>query len=95
MKKLMVSFVMFIIGFIGGIYAFLKWIVKSDRLLPAFKKGLVDDFEYILLGYNTVKTYSKRHRWDYQYYPRYDSHRKYFKDYYHSNDFKKDEEEER
>ena len=91
MKRFIVSFVMLVIGFIGGIYAFLRWIAKLDNTLNKFKEGLVDDFERLLLGYNTVKT---RRRFDYYSYYHGPKKRRYFGDYYHSNDFNKDEEEE-
>ncbi len=61
-----------VVGFIGGAYAMLKAIVKTvadcpDVLLKV-KTSIIDRIEYLLLGYNTIKT--KRNNYTYRDYIR-------------------------
>lgn len=87
MKKIVINFVMLVIGFISGVIAFLRLITMGENTLDSFKRGLIDDFEKLLLGYNTVKT---RKGFDYYSYYHGPKKRRYFRDYYPSNDFEED-----
>lgn len=95
MKKIVISLVMAMVGFIGGIYAFLKWLTKCENALYSFKRGLVDDFEHLLLGYTTIKGAKKYH---YQPYyrkrPMYHSNYRTSYDDYFDISFEDDENEE-
>ena len=94
MKKIMISFVMLVIGFIGGIVAFLRFIARSGRTLHEFKIELIERFEYLLLGYNTIKGPRKaRYYSPYMRRP-YSSYRTSYRDYYGDKSFEEDEEEE-
>lgn len=96
MKRIIISLVMAMVGFIGGIYAFLKWLTKCENALLNFKRGLVDDFEYLLLGYNTIKGAKKyRYRPYYRRRPMYRSNYKTrsYNDYFDIS-FEEDENEE-
>lgn len=52
--------VIFIVGFVGGIYFAIKnaakWVAKHGALLSHVKKEFIDDVEHLFLGYNTIKT---------------------------------------
>lgn len=94
MKRIVISLVIMMVGFIGGVLAFLKWLTKCENALVSFKRGLIDDFEYLLLGYNTIKGARK-----YRYYQPY-FRRRYRSDYrtsyadYFDKGFEEDENEE-
>lgn len=90
MKKIVINFVMLVIGFISGVIAFLRLITMGENTLDSFKRGLIDDFEKLLLGYNTVKTRKGFDYYSYYYGPK---KRRYFRDYYPSNDFEEDEKD--
>ena len=94
MKKIVISLVMAMVGFIGGIYAFLKWLTKCENALLSFKRGLVDDFEYLLLGYTTIKG-ARKYRYQ-PYYRRrpYSGYYTSYRDYYGDKTFEEDENEE-
>lgn len=71
MKKMLVAVVIFVGGFVGGFLTLLKWISMCSDVLVRFKKKVIDDFEHLLLGYNTIKTrpyrpyYRSRYRSNY------------------------------
>lgn len=96
MKRIIIGIMIFIAGFVGGLCAFLKWIVKFPDVLNAFKKDIVDKIEYLLLGYNTIKGPRKTY-----YHPPYYGRSPYsgyyttsYRDYYGDKSFEEDEEEE-
>ena len=93
MKKIVVSFVALVIGFIGGIYVFLRLISWSGSTLHTVKIDLIEKFEYLLLGYNTVK--GPRKTYYYNPYVRrpYSSYRTSYRDYYGDKGFEEDEKE--
>lgn len=88
MKRIIVGIMIFTAGFVGGLYAFLKWIAKFPTVLHAFKKDLVDKIEYLLLGYNTYKGPRKVH-----YQPYHSRYMRTYRDYYGDKSFEDEEEE--
>lgn len=55
MKRIITVIIIFVTGFIGGVYTLLRFISRSGRALHEFKIELIERFEYLLLGYNTIK----------------------------------------
>lgn len=94
--KVMKILVAFIVGFVTAIYLLLNWLVTKYEVLKGFKKGIIDDFEYLLLGYNTIKTepYYKRWGMNESSYRSFRHHMSSYNDYYKNKGFKEDEEEE-
>lgn len=88
----------FIVGFVGGIglavTKVLKWTTKHGDVLLDWKKAVIDDIEYLLLGYNTIKT---RRYSDYgPYQPGNRKPRNYYTtsyNNYYKKSFREDEEE--
>lgn len=55
MKRMITVIIIFVTGFIGGVYTLLRFISRSGRALHEFKIELIERFEYLLLGHNTIK----------------------------------------
>ena len=88
-KNIIVTIIFAFSGFVGGIYALLRFIVRFEDMLIGFKKDIVNKIEYLLFGYNTIKTMPYSH----YAYKRYGRRTPSFSSYY-SKSFDNDEEEE-
>lgn len=93
MKK---GIMIFIAGFAGGLFVFLKWIMKKfPAARHAFKLELIEEFEHLILGYNTVKGPRKGYYQPYyRRYP-YSGYRTTYRDYYGDKSFEDDEKEDK
>jgi hypothetical protein len=94
MKKIVINFVMLVIGFISGIYAILRLIIWSDGTLHGFKIAIIERFEYLLLGYNTIKGPRKSYYHSSCIRRPYSNYRTSYRDYYGDKGFEEDEEAE-
>lgn len=58
--RILKNILLLFIGFIGGIVAFVTFIDETEDLtcekISRCKHNLIDKFEKLLLGYNTIKT---------------------------------------
>lgn len=93
-KGMIIEIMIFTAGFVGGLFAFLKLIMKFPAMLHAFKLDLIEKFEYLLLGYNTVK--GPRNPYYQPYYRRRPYNGYYhttYRDYYGDKSFEDDEKE--
>jgi len=92
MKRMIIAIIIFVTGFIGGVCTFLRWISWSGRTLHDLKIDLIERFEYLLLGYNTIKG-PRKSRYYSPYIRRpYNSYRTSYRDYYDKS-FEEDEED--
>lgn len=93
--KIFKNILLILAGFVGGIMLMLKWIARFEFLLKDIKKDFINKVEYILLGYNTIKTppYTHRSR-PYSYYggPLYG--RTTYRNYWPNGSFEEDENED-
>lgn len=92
MKRIITAIVIFTTGFVGGVYTFLRLICYFSKTLHDLKIDLVEGFEYLLLGYNTVKGPRKPYS-HYPYTKRPYSSYSNTRYYYGGKEFEEDEED--